>query len=486
MKNTNSPSPGSGMQVLLLAGLLGLLLLALLTLPSLQPLFALPSAALATTPAYPAPPERGVTETLPYYPPPGDGKPTGSPQPTVTPRPAWQSPTPYTPTATLPMPPFPQAAVRRVPAGEEVQTGWVLWYPHYPDSGAAPVLVTSLLDEELRTWKAGGKQIDLGLTPRSDSLHGLLLSPDHTYILVEVWSREYSFGYQVDIHSGEVTKLAIEYPYNPLTWLSDDQILLLSGGLILRLGTNETELFNYYKVEERRANLGDALLSNNEQFLAYDISFPTHTDYPDAYSLLVLHDFVTDIDIEFHREDTPCGMAYLQWSNDDSQLLWVTDFCTTGVTENVIRLQAGNIKSGIVRQIDQMGSSMVYQHQPVWAPDGNRIAAVKVEKVEEGGSKDIAGNIVLYDLRNGNKQQLTWFENQRISNLHWTPDGRWILFTLEFTQDLSGRAAGPGDPLEAKYGEIWAVSPDGTQMFAVAGPTTRDAPFILLPLGEGE
>ena len=90
---------------------------------------------------------------------------------------------------------------------------------------------------------------------------------------------------------------------------------------------------------------------------------------------------------------------------------------------------------------------------PNWSPDGQQIAFQRYKDNDQ----DHIYNIFVMDADGGNVQQVTEFWGA--GDPQWSPDGQWILF--------EGSELHPIGPDGAETGNIFAIRPDGTDLWQV-------------------
>ncbi|MBO9317328.1 MAG: PD40 domain-containing protein [Chloroflexus sp.] len=105
------------------------------------------------------------------------------------------------------------------------------------------------------------------------------------------------------------------------------------------------------------------------------------------------------------------------------------------------------------------------ESQPVWAPDGRRFVVKRVTSSPSEYSSERPNAIVLYDRQNLSNPRMLLFADhgQSISNMRWSPDGRYLIYTLNrfdggsdiWWLDVASGATGPittdGRALEADW-----------------------------------
>ena len=102
--------------------------------------------------------------------------------------------------------------------------------------------------------------------------------------------------------------------------------------------------------------------------------------------------------------------------------------------------------------------------QPVFSPDGKKIASVR------------AGQVVLQDLSNGQLWQVTDIEGGALGGYRWSPDGQWFVYAVR-------RGAGRTLPLMNYSGRLV-----GTRSISrtVAGDEATEASYFLIPAAGGK
>ena len=115
--------------------------------------------------------------------------------------------------------------------------------------------------------------------------------------------------------------------------------------------------------------------------------------------------------------------------------------------------------------------------EPAWAPDGGRFAVVRVTTSPSADVSDRTFAIMLYDLqRLDNPRMLLFADHGRlISSLSWSPDGAYLVYTLE---QFDGRT----DIwwLDVSTGATGSVTTDGVALEAAWRPGTTNRVFLPL------
>jgi Tol biopolymer transport system component len=91
--------------------------------------------------------------------------------------------------------------------------------------------------------------------------------------------------------------------------------------------------------------------------------------------------------------------------------------------------------------------------QPVWAPDGRRFAVVRLTTSPSADVSERTFAIMLYERQNLNNPRMILFADhgRSVSSLSWSPDGAYLVYTLErfdgrsdiWWLDVSTGATGP-------------------------------------------
>ncbi len=113
--------------------------------------------------------------------------------------------------------------------------------------------------------------------------------------------------------------------------------------------------------------------------------------------------------------------------------------------------------------------------EPAWHPDGRRFAAVRVTTSPSADSSDRTFAIMLYDRQNlANPRMLLFADHGRtISHLSWSPDGAYLVYTLE-------RFDGRTDIwwLDTASGATGPITTDGNAFAAAWRPVAINRLFV--------
>ena len=404
--------------------------------------------------------------------PPPPGYPTDEPwPPQATPQPSRQTETIHP----FPTPAFPASRGKRPAALQAI------WFPYYPDAGTPPQIQASLVDRQGQQWGQSSYSIDLGLDLRHQSgtpLLGLHPSPDRQRMVADIAFRGSAL---IDLASGDVSynlagdsSIGQWYFY---AWHPDNRHILAvarDGLLLVDLVSREYEILDYYSQPEfEYARVSAMAYAPDGTQMADAVIYPAVYGVRDAE--------VTEIGIrdgDGSRRPIvtiPGGINVLEhslrWSPDGRRLIWVADVVPTdigvsiGLKDVQTQLWVADLDGEEVRMMGILSAGAEYAYPPAWSPDGKQIAALKAGGIR---GEDALTSIVLFDAKSGGEQQVARFPD-RLSNLTWSPDGQWLVFTVS----------------KGEYGEVWVISSDGTLRHPVAGPTTPDAPFTWVPTTEG-
>lgn len=115
--------------------------------------------------------------------------------------------------------------------------------------------------------------------------------------------------------------------------------------------------------------------------------------------------------------------------------------------------------------------------EPVWAPDGERFAVVRVTTSPSADVSDRTFAIMLYNLQRLNNPRMLLFADhgRLISSLSWSPDGAYLVYTLA---QFDGRT----DIwwLDVSTGATGPVTTDGVALEAVWRPGSTNRVFLPL------
>ena len=412
-----------------------------------------------------------VPTATPMVVPPPPGWPTDQPwpPPTRSPQEMWPTSIPIV---------FPTPAFQSPPQGTRPNTLSSIWYPYFPDSNSKPQLRAVEVDAQGQRWGESNRSLELKLSsPATDIdpgpiLIGLHPSPDSHWLVADF---AYVGAQLVDLSTGKVQPLATNIAidrWHFIAWSPDSQqiIIIADKGILLVDLVSQT----YKTIEFPQEKYGPYVRA-----IAYSPDGNQIADvleYPAVFGGREIE--MTEIGLRNgengHRESIiqiPGQQTLdhsLQWSADGQKLIWTgisapQESSITAVTNIQVQLWLADLTKKDVRAIETLGEAVEYSHQPVLSPDGHFIAFIKVEGIND--SKDVSNNIHLFDLQSGLKRQLTNFTDRRLSNVTWSPNGKYLAF-----------AVAKGD-----YSEIWLTDVNGAQQYPVAGPASREAPIVWLP-----
>jgi TolB protein len=135
------------------------------------------------------------------------------------------------------------------------------------------------------------------------------------------------------------------------------------------------------------------------------------------------------------------------WSPDGRRIAFVTICCRSIVEVNVM-----NADGGGQRKLSGDGGFETGLWQPVWSPDGRRIAFVRGRGAHKYGNAERDSDIYLANADGSGRRRLT-LSPQRDGDPVWSPDGRRLAFVRV--------RYGVGDRLLG-FGDIYLVNADGS------------------------
>jgi len=447
----------------------------------------------------PPPDQINPTDALDTYPPP-NSEPTftalstatilDSPEPESTvmpePPPGWPTDQPWppartknSPTPTIPPSPFPTTAVLQASEGNLLDSLQQLWFPYFPKPDAELKLWAVGLDEQHRQWENSELPVDIfipilkqGFDP-GPILTDIHISPDLKWLVADY---AYRGSLLVNLSTSSIIYDSSISPWRFFDWIPNNQGVLIFSDQQFKILDPTSLALQAIEVIDFGENQSLGKLS--WYAIAYSPDGKMRADaivYPAFFGI---RDFdLVEIglwDSESNQREPLAqvqggnsGGNYvvkdsLRWSPDSKRIAWVAHLPgNSGKYEN--QLWIADLLTGNSRVLDTLGIPVEYNQPAIWSPDGKFIAALRTEDVKD--EKVITNNIYLIDLETGENRQLTFFSKRKLSHLQWSPNGKWLTFTISM-----------GD-----YGEIWAVDMETNQQFPIAGPTFPDAPFSWVP-----
>ncbi|MCB2203971.1 PDZ domain-containing protein [bacterium] len=113
------------------------------------------------------------------------------------------------------------------------------------------------------------------------------------------------------------------------------------------------------------------------------------------------------------------------WSPDGTQIAYLSD--VTGEYEIWLRAAGseGAADEALPRQLTTGSSSWLYP--PVWSPDGSALAYA-----------DQANGLHIIDISSGTVTDVAKGRRRAITHYRWSPDSRWVVYTMAAPSDLMG------------------------------------------------
>ncbi len=428
-------------------GLLGLLALGALAIALALTFRGLQREAKPASQAFQSPIE---TPTLPPYPPPATPTPQPTPRPTSTrpPEPPTRTPTPtFTP---APPTPTPEPLPTLVPG---LQT-----FLYATTGERGPEIYRVQLDSTTSIIASSVYRVDTPVLWRSRVyLEGLHPSPDGRQVAISwVYGEGGTFVSILNVNDGTLTSLfgekaAIDQRAEFLDWFpKGDRILVLGGIDNPDLGGKawlvDPDTGQYTPVDISQASdarqITSASFSPDGQAIVYAKS--------DCYQCgseiwrisvgqqggkqLLLQDPVARVEDVLWSPDGRY-IAFTQWRETAEFAtgeLWIMD------------------SQGDARRFLSLVTTSYYKRfMPVWSPDSRNIAFVLGEELQSGTQvNEPSFNVYIMDVSTGETRQLTHFQNIRVFEPIFSPDGSKVAFVVT----ISGM---PGQF------EPWVVAVDG-------------------------
>ena len=431
--------------------------------PSPTALRGLESSPLGTPvplPQWTVTPMPVTTATLTIPPPPG--YPTGEPWP---PQATSEPPQP-----TTLLHPFPTPAFHPTPVGRQSTQLQRLWFPYFPDPASSPQLRAVLVDQQGQRWGQEARSIDLRVDPYPPGSVLLNLHPssNHQWVIADL---AFSGSYLIDLASGASRPVITDIHTGPgqfLAWSPDSQhVIILPETFPQEVWITDITSQRHTAFDVPTSEFGYTLV----RAVAYS---PDGTIVADAS----LHGRTAskstsevEIGIQASELGTRSSLAWLSgdqviehslaWSPDGQRLAIVVVVGTYDA-----ELSNEDIQLWMVNRSDGNPTLLargLAPYRAAWSPDGQYIAFLRAESSPL--ENPVFSNIYLLDISTGQEQAVTHFTEQRLGHLVWSPDGTMLAFSVS----------------TAEYGEVWVTTLNGTDQYAIAGPTPPDAPFVWLP-----
>lgn len=432
------------------------------------------SARSAAPTGYPPPPILAptlMTTTLSTLPPltphPPDWWPTDQPWPPGT-------KTPMPPEATLEIVPFPSPDFRFADNALPDLDLESLWVPSSPGYNASLSLDEILLNSKGERKDKAKIKIDMKVKviPSIPQMNGLILSPDGSTAEYVVSSGEGGNIVLLNLSTGETftninSKRIITGFYN---WDEDGQHFLANfldtSPLVVSLVETKTGESENIEFKER------AGIEPEVQDLAFSPDGNRIVDAVSYQPIFGKHNpWVTEIGVRAEKElsirDVICVIENgrsvfphsLKWSPDGMKLMWIGGLDAPDVKGWDLWLWIADLSSKSCQKMEHLGDGNEGPYVPGgysadWSPD-SRTVAFRPFDLNAGYS------ITLLDLETGKKRDLHGPTQEILSNVHFSPDGKLVTYSLS----------------KMEYGEIWAISLDGRDNFPIAGPTPPHAPY---------
>ena len=482
------------MKKLFSISIIALLLLAL-TFAFLQKTF--PTNALRSANGYP-PPEDSYVIPENAYPPPGTPPnvtptvtltkiPTVNPLTPAPPPEFWPTDLPWPPPTSTPKPYF-TPVVELFPTlqfafldekapDEELDS---IWYPYYKGKNAEIELEELKIDEMGKRKEKPKTKIELGFGYGAEYPRLLTLqkTSDDAFIAYQHAIREGAVWDIYEMSSGKNLSIEEKYGFGLVEfyrWSPDGKYFLAlidkddsrASASLIGIEDGKRVMLKASEHDGILPEIDDMAFSPDGNLIAAALSYHPYTgknnpwmneisiwkaDDPSSQEILCRGE--NGKDTEIHT---------LKWSPDGQKLLWVGGLETTKVEGWVEYLWLADRSTGKCEPIIEMGIARG-QGFPVsgkfsadWSPDGSQIAFHLIEEIDGSSFYRIA----LLDINSRAVMDLVGPTQDVLSHVQFSPYGDLVIYSIS----------------RIDYGEIWAISLEGSVNTLIAGPTTIGAPF---------
>lgn len=327
-----------------------------------------------------------------------------------------------------------------------------------------------LVDQQGQRWGQETSSIDLRVDPYPPGsvLLNLHPAPNNQWVIADL---AFSGSYLIDLASGASRPVITDTHTGPgqfLAWHPD------SRRVIILPETFPQEVWITDITSQRHTAL-DLPMSEFGYTLVRAVAYsPDGTMVADAslYGRTVSRS-TSEIEIGIQASELGARSSFSWLSGDqviEHSLVWSPNGQSLAIVVVVGTYDAEpsneDIQLWMVNRVDgnlTLLARGLAPYRALWSPDGQYIAFLKAES--SPWENPVFSNIYLLDISTGQEQPLTHFTEQRLGHLAWSPDGTMLAFSVS----------------TAEYGEVWVTDLNGTDQYAIAGPTPPDAPFVWLP-----
>lgn len=113
-------------------------------------------------------------------------------------------------------------------------------------------------------------------------------------------------------------------------------------------------------------------------------------------------------------------------------------------------------------------------YRPVWSPDGARLAFVKRENPDDSladiAAENLISNVYLLDMRTKAAANVSGFTSARVEQPVWSPDGSRLAFGVRNSDqaglwqlDLVTHVLQPVAGADASAAPVWIITPDNSE-----------------------
>ncbi|MHC1731376.1 MAG: hypothetical protein AB9888_04945 [Bacteroidales bacterium] len=373
-------------------------------------------------------------------------------------------------TVTKGVSPFPTLSVLKAAASDHDGSSEI-WYFEYASLNSHPLLEKAVFNQKQQRVTSDPVALDLGLDSPVEKYplraSNLYPSPDGKHLIVELERGDGAFYQWIDFTNHKVQQFDSTHFLRFYSWAPDSQQIVI-------IDSNTTSKLTLYNVFTQTFHEIPYSLPVNSSLRAFHVS----PDGSASIDMIIQPSKSTrgwELDLGFRKNiegdrKSICIIPgpsiaienSLRWSPDGRRVAWISNDERTKDTKGTsdYQLWIADPAAASCTIAASIGRTNHYISMPVWAPDSQSVAFIKVEKADLE-KKQFTGNVYRYDVNKKQSTPLTQF-NKIISSVQFSPDGKILAFSAQRDQ----------------YSEILGINLGTNEIQPLAGPVPLNAPFI--------